>query len=177
MRRALYLATALAFAVARPTRARADEPNAQTRLQTQASTPPSEGLETRQLVGIAVIGVGVVLVSASAYEVTLFTSARSDLNAARQNNYGEPPPPISDPCHPEQQDKPPTDATRAGCDAMSRAATARTVALLTGSLGLVAAGTGLYLLLSGPSAQKAASLRLAPYGGPSGVGAAIVGRF
>jgi hypothetical protein len=162
-------------------------------LEAEAPPPGAEGpskpLPIRKIVGWGAIGAGTVLVVVGVVLGVSYLGDKSDLNTARNANYGGQPAHdgagIADPCNPSASGGATNTETVKGCNALDAAKSAEIGEITTFAIGGVLAATGVYLLVTDHSSSDApaptktglASFHLLPSVGPGSGSLLVLGRF
>ena len=145
---------------------------------------PSKPLPLRKILGWSAIGAGGVLIIVGAIMGANYLSDQSTLNTARNHNYGEAPPALTDPCNPPTTN----NATITGCNALNSAHSAEVGEITTFALGGVLAAGGIYLLVTDhpaaasdapppPAKTGLSDMHFLPTVGPGSGSLVVVGRF
>lgn len=135
---------------------------------TVTAEPPKEGdgkpFPTRKVIGGALVGVGIVLGVVAVQQFLLYQDVQDrGTEVARLIPNGE------GPCGPS--------GNKEFCDLDSKAKSASTIAIATGSAGFIALAAGTYLLFSGGSSRERGQTDTKPRVTPTFGGIAISGSF
>jgi hypothetical protein len=128
--------------------------------ETPPPPPPESSFPLRKVAGWSAMGVGAVVGGIGLVEGIRFLGLRSDLDNVRQANYGYTGVKVENPCVTsrtlEQMGSmdPALPALNTGCSKLNGATTARTVALILGSVGAAIFATGAVLLLTDSSGKE-----------------------